>query len=97
MIQKGTQDYKKAQEVANKIQRVANYTRWNDNNSYKMFYNPFYRMINAIKETDTFASKIATTIDEKSEAYSSKIAFVSSKQSWIIACVIVEENINIEF
>ena len=96
MIQKGTEDYKAAQELANDLMRVASYERWNNNTSYNLFLNPFYQFINEIKELNTFASKIATTIDDNYELNGFKIANLSSKQAWILACAAIENNIKWE-
>ena len=48
MLQKGTEQYKEAQELSNRLQQIANYERWNNNNSYELHFNPFYRFLNEI-------------------------------------------------
>lgn len=93
---KGTSEYKKAQELANEISRVAGYQRWNDNTSFNMFFEPFYRFIMKVKELGVFASKIAETIDNQANPYGYQIARVSDKQAWILACAAVENNISFE-
>jgi hypothetical protein len=93
MIQKGTEQYRQASKIANEITKVANYERWNNKTLYDMFYNDFYNLMGEIIKLNVFASKIAKTIDDNAEAYSSKIAKVSSKQAWILACAVVENKI----
>ena len=34
MLQKGTEQYKEAQKLSNRLQQIASYERWNNNNSY---------------------------------------------------------------
>ena len=38
MLQKGTEQYKEAQELSNRLQQIANYERWNNNNSYELHF-----------------------------------------------------------
>jgi len=45
---------------------------------------------------NVFASNVAKTIDEKCTYPSFKIANMSSKQAWILACAAIENNINLE-
>ena len=96
MLQKGTEQYKEAQELSNRLQQIASYERWNNNNSYKLHFNPFYRFLNEIIKLNVFASNVAKTIDEKCTYPSFKIANMSSKQAWILACSAIENNINLE-
>ena len=46
MLQKGSEQYRAAQKLANELQQIANYERWNNNNSYKLHFDPFYRFLN---------------------------------------------------
>ena len=96
MLQKGSEQYRAAQKLANEIQQIANYERWNNNNSYKLHFDPFYRFLNEIIKLNVFASNVAKTIDEKCTYPSFKIANMSSKQAWILACAAIENNINPE-
>jgi len=93
MLQKGTEQYKEAQELSNRLQQIASYERWNNNNSYEMHFNPF---LSQIINLNVFASNVAKTIDEKCTYPSFKIANMSSKQAWILACAAIENNINLE-
>ena len=85
-----------AQELSNRLQQIASYERWNNNNSYEMHFNPFYRFLSRIINLNVFASNVAKTIDEKCTYPSFKIANMSSKQAWILACAAIENNINLE-
>lgn len=93
---KGTADYKKAQNLANEITRVAGYQRWNNNTLFNLYFDPFFRFIMEIKNLGVFASKIAETIDSQANPYGYQIARVSDKQAWILACAAVENNINLD-
>ena len=93
-IKKGNKGYKMAQKLANKLTEVASYQRWNQNSLYNMYFDDFYQFIFAIKETETFAAKIAETVDENCQLNGYNIAKISSKQAWILACAAIENNIN---
>lgn len=97
MIQKGTELYKKAQSVANRIKMCASYERRNNNSSFNMFFDTFGRMLNDIQKLNVFASQIATTVEKSMNPYGFKMANVSDKQAWILACAIVENDIEVKF
>ena len=44
---------------------------------------------------DAFAAKVAETINKTINPYAAKVANVSSKQAWILACAAVENNIEL--
>lgn len=96
MLQKGSEQYRAAQKLANELQQIANYERWNNNNSYKLHFDPFYRFLNEIIKLNVFASNVAKTIDDRCQCYGFKIANVSSKQAWVLACAAIENNIDFE-
>ena len=96
MLQKGTEQYKEAQELSNRLQQIASYERWNNNNSYELHFNPFYQILSRIINLNVFASNVAKTIDEKCTYPSFKIANMSSKQAWILACASIEINLYLE-
>lgn len=92
MITKGSNEYKKAQEIANKIQGWADTERMHTT----LFHDASIELgclINAVKKTDTFAAKIAETIEKSMRPNGFILANISSKQAWIIACAVVENNI----
>jgi hypothetical protein len=53
--------------------------------------------MNAVKKTEGFASQVAETVAKTIDYYGFKIASISSKQAWIIACAIVENNIELKY
>jgi hypothetical protein len=93
MIEKNSPQYKQAQEVANKIVRVASYERWNNQSLFNIYIDKFPQFLSCIQNIDCFAAKIATTINDKINPYGARIAFVSDKQAWILACAAVENKI----
>lgn len=95
MITKGTQEYKRAQELANNIQDLANTERWNNNSYFGIATQDLDSFLSKIRKTDTFAAKIAETIDKTMNPYGRKVANMSSKQAWILASTAVELNINL--
>ena len=94
MITRGTESYKKAQELASRIQEKANTTK-NCHSAYEMNFNILDKFLTDIKKLDIFASKIAETIDKGMNPHSYQVAKISDKQSWILACAAVENNINL--
>lgn len=89
-----TQDYKTKQFVARKIEEVAAIQRWNDNSSFNLYFNDFANLLNSVTKLGSFASKVSETVEKNMNPYGYKIAQVSKKQAWIIACAIVDNNID---
>lgn len=91
MITKGTEDYKKAQKLANQIQNYASTSR--TNSFFNIAFEGLGRFIENIKDLGIFASQIAETVDKSMDVYGYSVANVSSKQAWILACAAVENNV----
>lgn len=53
------------------------------------------KFISQIQKIDGFAAKIAETVDKTMNPYGKKVAFISEKQSWILAVAAVENNITL--
>ncbi len=94
VIEKGNEYYKKAQELANTITYLAN-TERNNNTMFSINLEKLGGFIYSIAQTNTFAAKIATTVDNTINPYGYKVANVSSKQAWILACEAVKKNIKL--
>jgi len=94
VIEKGNKYYKQAQHIANKLAMYAETDRWNNNSFFDIAFEEVSRVIDQVKETNHFAAKIANTVTEKMNPYNKKVAFISSKQAWIMACAMVENNIS---
>lgn len=92
-VTKGTENYKKAQILANELVKIASYERWNNNSLFELFYDRMGDFLDKIKELNCFAAQVATTIESKMNPYGFKIANISSKQAWILACASIENNI----
>jgi hypothetical protein len=93
MITKGTNEYKKAQELANNLLNDASKSRKGDSSYFDIAYEKVGRMLFKVKELNEFASNIATTVEKTMTPYGSVVARMSSKQAWIIACAAIENNI----
>lgn len=93
MLTKGSKEYKQAQELANQLQSYANTSRWNESNFFDIAFDTLGKFINAILKTNTFAAKIAETVDKSMNPYGAVVARVSSKQAWILATTAIELNI----
>lgn len=92
MLQKDTEEYKKAQKIANDLIWSSQITKISSM-EFEMYFEKISRFLISIKNTNTFGSKIAETIDNTMEPYSYQVAKISEKQSWIIACTAVENDI----
>jgi hypothetical protein len=92
MLQKGTENYKKAQKIANDLIWSSEVTKISSM-EFEMYFEKISRFLLSIKNTNTFGSKIAETIDNAMEPYSYQVAKISDKQAWILACTAVENNI----
>lgn len=86
-------DYKAKQELARKIEQYANTERWNNNSFFPIAFEELGRFIDKIMKLEVFAAKVATTIDKTMNPYGYKVASISSKQAWILACAGIENNI----
>ena len=95
MITKGTEDYKKASKLANELSDYANVNRRN-NSYFDIAFENLGRVITVVENTNTFAANIAKTVDNTMKPGSWQVAYLSSKQAWILACCVVENNLDIE-
>lgn len=94
-ITKGTEAYAQAQKIANSIQGWAEKTRRYDNFYFNLGIEVLAAFLNKIMALDCFAAQIAKTVDSSINVYGYKVANVSSKQAWILACAAVENNIEL--
>lgn len=85
-------DYQKKQLVANMIIRYASKSRC-DHNAYEYYTDLLSSLLDKVMKLDNFAAKVAETVD-KSMCRGYNVANVSSKQAWVIACAVVENNID---
>lgn len=93
-IVKGSAEYAQAQKIANELQYYAEKTRWNENHAFNLGFEAIGAFLSKIKAIDCFAAKIAETVDKTMNPYGYKVAAISSKQAWILACAAVENNID---
>lgn len=85
----------KAQKLANTLTDYAALERRNNNFSFNLHYDEVARFMTNIKKLNVFASQVADTIESKMDAYGYKLANISSKQAWILACAAVENGITL--
>lgn len=95
MLQKGTTEYRKAQTVANDLRDLAAMDKWNNNSIFELSFGQIDAFLEKVKETNTFAAKVAETVLGKMNPYNQKVAFISDKQSWILAAAAVEAGIEL--
>lgn len=95
MITKGSEDYKKASELANKIQEYAKCERWSNASYFDIAFEKLGEILNKVSKLDCFAANVAKTIDENMNPYGKIVAYCSSKQAWILACALIENKISI--
>lgn len=92
MLVRGTENYRKAQEFANSLVRVADQTKIS-RMGFDMYYEKVARFLDKVKEIEGFAAQVANTVDERMNPHKYYVASISDKQSWILACAAVENNI----
>lgn len=85
---KGTENYKKAQNLAGMIEQSAHETQINIR--YSGTYAE-WAVSDVLKMSGIFAVEIAKTIKASYEKYHKY--YISSKQAWILACALVENGI----
>lgn len=64
MLQKGSEQYKQAQKLANEIKDMAGTDRWNNNSYFDIDFESLGKFISQIQKIDGFAAKIAETVDK---------------------------------
>lgn len=94
MIQKGTAEYARAQAISNRLASIASTSRWNNNSYYKLVVDDFGMIIDAVAALEGFAGEVAKTVAKTVGGAS--VAKCTSKQAWIIACAIVENNMHFD-
>lgn len=57
MLQKGSEQYKQAQKLANEIKDMAGTDRWNNNSYFDIAFNALGQFISKVQATDGFAAK----------------------------------------
>lgn len=72
MLQKGSEQYKQAQKLANEIKDMAGTDRWNNNSYFDIAFNALGQFISKVQATDGFAAKIAETVDKTMNPYGKK-------------------------
>ena len=77
------------------LKDMAGTDRWNNNSYFDIAFNALGQFISKVQATDGFAAKIAETVDKTMNPYGKKVAFISDKQSWILAVAAVENNITL--
>lgn len=93
MITKGTAEYKKAQQIANRIKDLSDCPV-----SEETAEEVLTTILDNVMKIDCFAAQVAKTVKDSTIGgyYTSckfrNIAKCSDKQAWIIACAIVENN-----
>lgn len=94
MLQKGSAEYTRAQVIANRLASIANTSRCSNNSYYRLVVDDFGMIIDAVAELEGFAGEVAKTVAKT--VGGPFVARCSSKQAWIIACAIVENNMHFD-
>ena len=94
MLAKGTQEYKRAGEVARILSSYATTTR-NYAQGFELFFNKLGIILDKVMEAGGFAAEIAKTVEKSMNPYGANVARLSDKQAWVLACSVVENNIEL--
>ncbi len=85
MLQKGSEQYKQAQKLANEIKDMAGTDRWNNNSYFDIAFNALGQFISKVQATDGFAAKIAETVDKTMNPYGKLRSSVTSNHGyWLL-------------
>jgi hypothetical protein len=85
-------DYQLKCKVARAIEGASSHTKYD----YAGFQFGYERLVSVLREVvkiECFAAKVAETVLSKMNPFSFRVAFVSKKQAWVLACAIVENNL----
>ncbi len=90
-------DYQNKQIIAKKIMNFARVKRSDKFGHFSEVYEGLQRFIIHVSQLRCFASKVATTVSGTMNPQGQQVAYVSSKQAWILACAAVENGIDLSF
>lgn len=93
MLVKGSKEYKVAGKLAKEIANTANVDRKNNNSYFNIAFEKLGFFLYEVKKLNVFASQISETVEKTMDTYGRKVAFVSDKQAWVLACAAVENGI----
>jgi hypothetical protein len=62
---------------------------------FEMCYEKLATALENVMKLQGFASQVATSVNNNMNPNRSKMVAISSKQAWIIACAMVENNIEL--
>lgn len=85
-------DYQLRQKFANSLFSEAKHTRY-DQSGFDLFSELIGRFLDEVVKLDTFASRVAETILATMKPGRFQVAYISSKQAWILACAAVENGL----
>lgn len=86
MLQKGSEQYKQAQKLANEIKDMAGTDRWNNKSYFDIAFNALGQFISKVQATDGFAAKIAETVDKTMNPTERKLrsSAISNHGYWLL-------------
>lgn len=85
-------DYQLKQNFANSLFSEAKHTRY-DQCGFDLFSELIGRFLDEVVKLDTFASRVAETVLATMKPGRFQVAYISSKQAWILACAAVENGL----
>lgn len=94
MIQRGSKEYKRAQEIARNLENDARLDKWNNASRWERKGDALGEFLRSMMDIEAFAAKVAETIYGTLYGSDARLAMMSSKQAWILACAAVENDIN---
>lgn len=97
MLIKGSQQYQEAQKLANDLVKIASKSRMYDNTLFNLYFDPLAMFLNKIMEIKGFAADVAKTIENKMNPFGNQVAYISSKQAWVIACTAIENDVKEQY
>ncbi len=78
------------QNVANALVKIAYTNKWNQNSIYQVYLEKLARLLFPIRDNGGVAGEVAATVIKSLDNAKGQLAYISSKQAYILATAAVE-------
>ena len=89
-MENSTIDTAKVSAIATSLVKMANTNKWNQNTIYQIYLEKLARLLFSIKDNGGLAGEIATTVISSLDRAKGNLAFISSKQAFVLATAAVQ-------
>ena len=78
------------QNVANALVKMSYTNKWNQNSIYQLYLEKLARLLFTIRDNGGLAGEIATSVINTLDNAKGQLAYISSKQAFVLATAAVE-------